>query len=124
MASSQVSGREPFRAFSGWVNRVYVSLFGLRGIDTMWGFKGFRRDVAQALFEPLREERWLFDTEILLRARRRGYGIANVPISWPSKHGSKLPLPALLRSAVQIPLVAARIAMESRPTVRSSPSTD
>lgn len=114
MADSHVRSREPFRAFSGWVYRTYVGFFGLQGVDTMCGFKGFRRDAARALFETLREERWLFDTEIMLRARRRGYDIANVPISWTSKHGSKLRLPVLLRSVFQIPVVAARVAAEPR----------
>ncbi|TSC72443.1 MAG: glycosyl transferase [Parcubacteria group bacterium Gr01-1014_38] len=112
MPGSRVEGREPFRALSGWMYRTYVSLFGLRDIDTMCGFKGFRRDVARTLFEPLREERWLFDTEIMLRARRRGYAIANVSIHWTSKHGSKLKLPALIRAVFQIPFLAARVASE------------
>lgn len=112
MRESHVEDREPFRAVSGWIYRTYVDLFGLRGIDTMCGFKGFRRDAAHALFATLREERWLFDTEIMLRARRRGYAIENVPIRWTSKHGSKLNLRALIRSTFQIPFLAARVAAE------------
>ncbi|MDP3685669.1 MAG: glycosyltransferase family 2 protein [bacterium] len=112
MPESRVDGREPFRAVSGWIYRAYVDLFGLRGIDTMCGFKGFRRDAAHKLFATLREERWLFDTEVMLRARRQGYAIEHVPIRWVSKHGSKLNLPALIRSSFQIPFLAARVAAE------------
>lgn len=112
---SQVTDRAPFRAFSGWVYRTYVGLFGLRGIDTMCGFKGFRREVARSLFAHLLHERWLFDTEVMLRARRRGVPIAHIPISWTSKHGSKLRPAALARSFFEIPFLALRVSHERRP---------
>lgn len=113
MPGSQVEGRETFRAFSGWVYRTYVGYFGLRGIDTMCGFKGFHRAVGQELFASLREERWLFDTEIMLRAVQRRYRVESFPIRWTSKHGSKLRLPVLLRAFFEIPFLAARVAGES-----------
>lgn len=112
MSGSRVIGREPVRAVSGWVYRQYMAVFGLAGIDTMCGFKGFRRDVARALFERLQDSRWLFDAEIMLRARRRGYAIASVPITWTSKHGSKLTFRTLVRSFFALPLLARRVARE------------
>src|SRR3989344_1237809 len=54
----------PLRRLSGWLYRHYMALFGLGAIDTMCGFKGYRRVVARALFARLTEERWLFDTEV------------------------------------------------------------
>lgn len=115
MQGSTAAGRELFRAFSGWVYRTYAGVFGLAGIDTMCGFKGFRRDAAQKLFARITEERWLFDTEVMLRARRHGIPVENIPISWTSKHGSKLKPSALIRSFFQIPVVAYRIAQEPLP---------
>ncbi len=112
LPGAAVREREPFRALSGWVYRTYVGLFGLGGIDTMCGFKGFRREAAQALFARLLHERWLFDTEIMLRARRRGYRIENFPISWTSKHGSKLKPSVLVKALVEIPRLAWRVARE------------
>ena len=119
MRGSIVADREILRAFSGWVYRTYMGFFGLAGVDTMCGFKGFHRDAAKRLFSSLTEERWLFDTEVMLRARRHGMPIENVPISWTSKHGSKLKFSALMRSAFQIPIVAFRVARETR-TSRSA----
>lgn len=123
LSESRVEGRDPFRAFSGWIYRTYVGFFGLRGIDTMCGFKGFRSDVARVLFESLREERWLFDTEIMLRARRRGYAMETVPIHWTSKHGSKLNLSALIRSTFHIPFLALRVWREphASPSIEVKP---
>lgn len=112
MPGAEVREREAFRAFSGWVYRTYVGLFGLRGIDTMCGFKGFRRQAARALFAHLLHERWLFDTEIMLRARRLGFRIENFPIQWTSKHGSKLKTSVLAKALVEIPLLAWRVSQE------------
>lgn len=109
MHGSRVEERETFRALSGWVYRTYVGFFGLRDVDTMCGFKGFRRNVACALFDRLYDERWLFDMEVMLRARRRGHAIASIPITWTSKHGSKVRPSVLVRSCVQIPFLAARV---------------
>jgi glycosyltransferase involved in cell wall biosynthesis len=109
ITGSHVRDREPFRAFSGWVYRTYVGLFGLRGIDTMCGFKGFRHEVARSLFEHLLHERWLFDTEVMLRARHRKIPIGRVPISWTSKHGSKLHPSVLVRAFFEIPFLALRV---------------
>jgi len=94
------------RRLSGWVYRHYMMVYGLGRYDTMCGFKGYHRAVAKNLFEDLMEERWLFDTEIAYKARRRGYTIANVPIRWTSKDGSKLSTFTLLKSALAIwPLI-------------------
>jgi glycosyltransferase involved in cell wall biosynthesis len=94
------------RRLSGYLNRKYMSLFGLGDVDTMCGFKGFERTTAQHLFRALSEKRWLFDTEIMFSARRQGYALKNIPIAWQSKDGSKLSTAALLKSAWQIyPLI-------------------
>ncbi|HSX24428.1 MAG TPA: glycosyltransferase, partial [Candidatus Andersenbacteria bacterium] len=52
------------RSLSGYLNRAYMRLFGFGDIDTMCGFKGYKKEVAQDLYKDLQEQRWLFDTEI------------------------------------------------------------
>lgn len=94
------------RQVSGWVNHIYMSFFSLGNIDTMCGFKGYRKHVAQDLFKDLLEHRWLFDTEIAYKAIKRGYRIINFPITWESKDGSKLDTKTLISSGLQIfPLI-------------------
>ncbi len=94
------------RKLSGYIYRSYMKLFGLGAIDTMCGFKGYKKHVARALFADLIEDRWLFDTEIAYKAIRRGYKIINFPIHWESKDGSKLDTKTLIISALQIwPLI-------------------
>lgn len=106
MSGAQTTRNSPLRSLSGFVYRTYMSLFGLGSIDTMCGFKGYKKHTAKDLFSHLLEERWLFDTEIAYKAVHKKYSIINFPITWESKDGSKLPTSTLLKSAFQIfPLI-------------------
>jgi dolichyl-phosphate beta-glucosyltransferase len=78
--------------------------------DTQCGFKGFRREVAHDLFAQQRLSSIVFDAELIHLARRRGYSIANVPVQWSDKRGSRMrvrPTLALrvLFDLARIPLV-------------------
>ena len=50
--------------------------------DTQCGFKIYRGDTARQLYRELQTEGFAFDVEIILRARRRGYRIAEFPVVW------------------------------------------
>jgi dolichyl-phosphate beta-glucosyltransferase len=50
--------------------------------DTQCGFKAFTADAARELFGKSRIDGWAFDLEILALARRRGYAIAEVGVTW------------------------------------------
>lgn len=58
--------------------------------DTQCGFKGFRREAARDLFARQRIVSIVFDAEIIHLARRRGYGVAVVPVHWSDKRGSRM----------------------------------
>lgn len=58
--------------------------------DTQCGFKGFRRQVAQDLFQRQRIVSIVFDAELIHLARRRGYSLAVVPVHWSDKRGSRM----------------------------------
>ena len=106
LPGSQTKRSSFLRKISGYTYRQYMSLFGLGKIDTMCGFKGYRRDVANSLFEHLLEQRWLFDTEIAYKAVQAKYTIKNFPITWKSMDGSKLSTATLIASGLKIwPLI-------------------
>jgi dolichyl-phosphate beta-glucosyltransferase len=68
-----------------------VQILAVPGIqDTQCGFKIFTADAAQAVFSRCRLDGFAFDSEALFIARRLGYTIAEVPISWSHKEGSKV----------------------------------
>ena len=106
MPGANVHRSTIFRHVSGWLNKTYMSFFGLGSIDTMCGFKGYKTPVAQSLFANLIEERWLFDTEIAYKAVKRKYTIVNFPVTWESIDGSKLDTKTLILSGARIlPLI-------------------
>ncbi|HWP34107.1 MAG TPA: dolichyl-phosphate beta-glucosyltransferase [Thermodesulfobacteriota bacterium] len=66
------------RLFNRAMARLLVP--GVR--DTQCGFKGFRREAAQRLFERSRVRGFGFDLEILFLARQLGLVVQEVPIRW------------------------------------------
>jgi dolichyl-phosphate beta-glucosyltransferase len=58
--------------------------------DTQCGFKVFTAESAVACFEPLRTLRFGFDAEVLLRARRLDWTVAEVPVRWEHKEDSRV----------------------------------
>jgi glycosyltransferase involved in cell wall biosynthesis len=80
-----------YRRFFGrcfnWLTRTVM---GLPFKDTQCGFKAFRRPVAQIIFRLQRIERWGFDPEILFIARKLGYNIREVPVTWGHDERSRM----------------------------------
>jgi glycosyltransferase involved in cell wall biosynthesis len=76
--------RQPlYRQFFGrCFNAVTRAVMGLPFADTQCGFKAFTRAAAQTVFQLQTIERWGFDPEILFIARKRGFRISEVPVSW------------------------------------------
>jgi dolichyl-phosphate beta-glucosyltransferase len=94
---SRVGGRSdvsiaarPHRVAAGRVFNRIVAWAGLSGIgDSQCGFKAFTAAAAQPLFEALRTRGFAFDVELLLRARRAGFRVVEVPVNWADQPGSK-----------------------------------
>ena len=76
--------RQPlYRQFFGrCFNAVTRGVMGLPYADTQCGFKAFTHAAAQTVFQLQTIDRWGFDPEILFIARKRGYRIVEVPVSW------------------------------------------
>jgi glycosyltransferase involved in cell wall biosynthesis len=76
--------RQPlYRQFFGrCFNGVTRAIMGLPYADTQCGFKAFTRAAAQTVFQLQTIERWGFDPEILFIARKRGYRVEEVAVSW------------------------------------------
>jgi glycosyltransferase involved in cell wall biosynthesis len=87
----QTTHQPMYRRFFGrcfnWVTRTVM---GLPFKDTQCGFKAFRRDAAQVIFRLQRIERWGFDPEILFIARKLGYTIREVPVTWGHDERSRI----------------------------------
>ncbi len=73
----------PFRHLTGRVFNAVVRAMALPGLqDTQCGFKCFRAEVAQEVFQQQTLNGWAFDVEVLYIARRWGYRVVEIPIHW------------------------------------------
>jgi dolichyl-phosphate beta-glucosyltransferase len=59
--------------------------------DTQCGFKLYRGDVARELYERCVSDGFMFDVEVILRARQKGYRIAEFPVQWTSDRDTRFP---------------------------------
>lgn len=88
IASREIKGakriNEPeYRHIMGRVNNWIIKLMALRDFeDTQCGFKMFRADVAEDLFDVQVMTGIGFDVELLFIAKKRGYKIKELPITW------------------------------------------
>jgi dolichyl-phosphate beta-glucosyltransferase len=60
--------------------------------DTQCGFKVYKGDVARLLYGQCLTDGFMFDIEIVLRAVRKGYRIAEFPVEWTCDPDSRLNL--------------------------------
>ena len=58
--------------------------------DTQCGFKLFRGVVGRNLFGEAKIDRFAYDVEILALAKKKGYGIKEVPIRWINSPESRV----------------------------------
>lgn len=58
--------------------------------DTQCGFKAFTAEAARDLFRLGTIDGWAFDLEILALAKRRGYQVAEVGVSWTDDRRSRI----------------------------------
>ncbi|MFH0922875.1 MAG: glycosyltransferase [Candidatus Micrarchaeota archaeon] len=93
VAGAQTQGVTRGRFFASRIlNLIVRVLFGLPFADTQCGFKAMRSRVAKQLAPQLFSKGFVWDVEFLYRARKNGFSIAEIPVSW--KHVSSGPLEA------------------------------
>jgi len=91
--------RSPLRrlAHRGY-NLLVRWILGSTVRDNSSGIKFFRREVRDRILPQVREERWGWDVEFLVRAQREGYSIREVPIRTVEQRMSKV---HVLRTSLQ-----------------------
>lgn len=78
------------RFFGRCFNAVTRVVMGLPYADTQCGFKAFRHEAAQIIFRLQHIERWGFDPEVLFIARKLGWKVVEVPVTWGHDERSKM----------------------------------
>lgn len=93
-------GRQIFRWGFRTLVRIVCGTTGSR--DTQCGFKLMTVSAAVPLYSSLYLGRWSHDVEVLLRARMMGVQVAEAPVRWVDKQGSKLKIEGIFKVAVQM----------------------
>ena len=83
---------EPYlRHLMGRVFNLLVQTLAVRGIqDTQCGFKAFTRTCARDVFGRQHIVGFGFDVEVLFVARKLGYGIKEIPVTWEYAASSRV----------------------------------
>ncbi len=92
LRGSRVEVSQPiYRVLMGKGFNLIVQAVLLPGLwDTQCGFKLFRGEAARELFGGLRTDGFGYDFDVLFRAKRAGYQIAEVPVRWINSASSRV----------------------------------
>ena len=92
LALSDIIKKQPWwrRGMGKMFNKIVKAIVIGGFNDTQCGFKLFRGVVGRNLFGEAKINRFAYDVEILALARKKGYGIQEVPIRWINSPESKV----------------------------------
>ena len=117
LATSQIVVHQPaHRELMGKTFNLLLRLAaGIPWRDTQCGIKLFRLDRAGRVFELQRIDGFAFDAELLVRARRLGFDVVEIPVRWVDNPDSRV---GLVGSSTRMALDALRIAYWARGRTR------
>ncbi|MEE6211272.1 flippase-like domain-containing protein [Salarchaeum sp. III] len=67
-------------------------LLGSELRDHQCGFKAFSREAFESLQDEVEDKHWFWDTEMLVRAQRKGFRVKEFAVDWTPKGDSKVDL--------------------------------
>jgi len=70
--------------------------------DTQCGFKAFSRKAAENIFPKCKINRWAFDPEILIIAKKLGYKTKEIPVYWKNNLESKVKLKSMIGMGIDL----------------------
>ena len=79
--------------------------------DAQCGFKAVRTSDVRRLLPAVRDDGWFFDTELVVRARRAGVRIFEVPVDWVDDPDTRV---RIVRTAWEDLCGVARLAVRDR----------
>jgi len=93
-----------FRRMTGAAFRLLTNIFvGLWKIrDTQCGFKGFTKDSVEDVLPRCKIDRFSFDAEILVVAKKLNYRIKEIPITWENDLESKVSFKSMVKMGLDL----------------------
>jgi glycosyltransferase involved in cell wall biosynthesis len=69
-------------------NFLVRCILSSRLFDHQCGFKAFNKEKILPILPTIRSNHWFWDTELLVRAQRRGYNVTEFPVRWRAGKGT------------------------------------
>ncbi len=86
-----IAGQPLYRRFLSWgFNTTVALLFNFNVKDVLCGFKGMRAPLAKEIARQMVSNRWVFDVELIARAKAKGARTGVIAIEWSHVKGSKM----------------------------------
>ena len=114
IGSIHISDKSNVSEHNGWYRRILgscanmlIQTIAVRGIkDTQRGFKLFSARAADVIFPRQTIERFGFDIEVLLIARKFGFMIKELPVTWDNPAGSKVTLASYFQTLKELAYIS------------------
>lgn len=86
-----------------------VRLFFQDGVrDHLCGFKAFTREVAKKVIPKMKTEGWFWDVEFIVKAKREGFSLVEIPVTWRERRKSRVKflrvIPSLMLDVIKLRL--------------------
>jgi glycosyltransferase involved in cell wall biosynthesis len=81
----RTTGREIASRSYNFLVRIFLMS---RIFDHQCGFKGFNKTHIIPLLPTIQSDHWFWDTEILVRAQKKGFHVAEFPVRWRAGKGT------------------------------------
>jgi glycosyltransferase involved in cell wall biosynthesis len=92
LSESKVERSRTRQLTSKSYNFLVRAMLGSKVKDHQCGFKAFKREALMQLLDAVAAHHWFWDTELLVRAARKGYAIKEIPVEWKSPRETKVRL--------------------------------
>lgn len=70
-------------------NQLIRTLFRDGVYDHQCGLKAIRREALNGLLDQVDDNSWFWDTELIVRSKRNGYQVAEIPLDWVETRNRK-----------------------------------
>ncbi len=81
-----------------WILKRFLRM---RVSDAQCGFKAMRNDAAERLLPEVRDDKWFFDTELIVKAQTKGWKVHEVPVHWVEDRDSRVNIMQTVREDLE-----------------------
>lgn len=93
VSGSKVHGRSFLREFfSRGFNLMLRLMFKTSLYDHQCGFKAFRKSEILPLLDEVKDRQWFWDSELFIRAQKKGLKVVEIPVEWTDRKDSSVKL--------------------------------